>query len=338
MKSKKASPLKILLGIVIGLALLVIIAMVAFHIYIRATYAAFYSEAEAVFPQPGIGDGFITQDLCLVDGEDDPDDATWFFSGYMGEGKPSPIYVRHADGSVSKFEMRMPDGKVYDGHGGGLTVNDKFLYVTDETGYLLIYSLNDAIKAEDGGTIDALGTIYLGIEPAFLNIQDGVLRTGVFYHAGPYETPENQHLTAPDGTKTNAVMYEYQPDPSAEFGYGDVPSRVYAIPDMAQGVAIDGAGNMVFSTSWSINTSHLISYSVDKMTETGTFDTGKAEVPLVYCDGTCLAGSFGIPPMSEGIVWAHGKLYISCEAASNKYIFGKFYGAETLYALSKVPL
>lgn len=37
--------------------------------------------------------------------------------------------------------------------------------------------------------------------------------------------------------------------------------------------------------------------------------------------------------MSEGIEYHDGRIYISEEAASNKYIFGKLYGAGVVYSL-----
>ena len=50
-------------------------------------------------------------------------------------------------------------------------------------------------------------------------------------------------------------------------------------------------------------------------------------MPLYYFDSTNLVSDLSAPPMSEGIEYHDGRIYISEEAASNKYIFGKLYGA-----------
>ena len=49
-------------------------------------------------------------------------------------------------------------------------------------------------------------------------------------------------------------------------------------------------------------------------------------------DSSVLKTDLKIAPMSEEIEIVDGKLYVMCESASNKYIFGKFTGGKWCYA------
>ena len=49
-------------------------------------------------------------------------------------------------------------------------------------------------------------------------------------------------------------------------------------------------------------------------------------------DSSVLKTDLKIAPMSEEIVTVEGQLYVMCESASNKYIFGKFTSAKYCYA------
>lgn len=55
----------------------------------------------------------------------------------------------------------------------------------------------------------------------------------------------------------------------------------------------------------------------------GKIELGGKEVPIYYLDKSNLVNTVTVPPMSEEIVYKDGKIYIMCESASNKYIFGK---------------
>jgi hypothetical protein len=49
-------------------------------------------------------------------------------------------------------------------------------------------------------------------------------------------------------------------------------------------------------------------------------------------DRTSLEATYKIAPMSEELFMKDGKLYIMCESACSKYIFGNFIGGRWCYA------
>ena len=181
--------------------------------------------------------------------------------------------------------------------------------------------------------MDAIARVDLDFSPAFMNIEGDTLLTGNFYYPGDYETPASHRITTPDGTENPAVIYAYDLDPNAPFGVAPGPACVYSIPGMIQGTCLTDSGRIVLSQSYGIATSHLLAYDQARLTQDGTFLADGAEVPLYCLDSRSLAADVEAPPMAEGIESFEGRVYVSDESASNKYIFGKLYGAGVVYAL-----
>lgn len=315
---------KALLGMLVGIVALAMVVVLAFVAYMRIAYAPFYGRATASFDTPGIGSGFIPQDLDYLEGHDQ-----WLFSGYVADG-PSPIWKRGADGAVARLQVVNPDGSAYDGHGGGITSAYGNVYLTTDDGYLVL-SADEVAEASEGDFVQARLKVDVGLDPAFLNVQDDVLYTGVFYLAGPYDTPEEMHLIGPDGTENHAVMYAYPHDDAQESGFASVPKAVYSIPDKVQGVAKAPDGLLVFSTSWGLSPSVLYAYDADELPRAGAYAVAGADVDLYFCGREALASTIEAPPMMEGIDQFDGRLFLSNESASNKYVFGKLYGAGAVY-------
>jgi hypothetical protein len=55
------------------------------------------------------------------------------------------------------------------------------------------------------------------------------------------------------------------------------------------------------------------------------------DVPVYALDSASLVKDSKIAPMSEEIVIIDNQLYVMCESASTKYIFGNFLGAKWCY-------
>lgn len=322
---KKHSPAKIILKCVAGLIIALAAILVGFDAYIFSLSPDFYDTAKREMPIPGTSSGFIVQDIEYMD-----EAGTWLFSGY-GTDNTSPIYRGGEDGDQAKINVELEDGSLYDGHGSGITSDDGYIYLTCDNGYCVIEA-DELASTPDGGTVKAKDTIDVGFDPAFLNIVDGMLTCGVFYYAGPYDTPDYMHITTPDGTLNHAIMYAYGKDDS-QYGFAQTPSYVYSIPDKVQGVCISDSGNYVFSTSWGLAASQLIQYEADRLTADGTFNVDGEDIPLYCFDTRSYVDTVSAPPMSEGIVSKDGRIWIPNEAASNKYVFGKLYGAGWVYSL-----
>lgn len=324
---------RVLAIIVLVLMGLFVAIVAAINIYVNTTYAAFYDQAEKQFEIPGINNGFIPQDLDYLDAQD-----LWLFSGYMNDGGPSPIYKRTNNAAdetqtVTKIQLANPDGTPYTDHGSAITTTDKYAFLAAEQSYL-VFDAAALAAAQEGDTVTALDRIDLDFSPAFMNIENDALYLGVFYHPGDYETPAAMHITTPDGTENPAVMYSYPQDATQPYGFARVPAAVYSIPGMIQGTCQTESGEIVLSQSFGANSSHLYVYSQNNLTPSGTYLADGVDVPLYCLDGSNLTNDVVAPPMLEGIENESGQVFVTDEAASNKYLYGKLYGAGHVYSLA----
>ncbi len=331
--SKQRRGLKVLAGIAMGLMVALLLAFAGVNIFVKVTYGPFFAQAEREFAIPGIEEGFIPQDLdCLEDG-------TWVFSGYMTKGGPSPVFFLKPDGFTGSFQPVRADGSDYDGHGSGITSDGAHVFLTDDEG-ILAFDLADVQAVPDKGRVQAKGRRSLEFAPAFLNIEEDIMFLGNFYHPGAYETPDHHRMDTPGGDWNPAVMYAYPASPEATLGYEEQAAWVYSIPPRIQGMCLTDASQLVLSQSYGLNSSHLLVYdlmavALDEAAQpTEVFFADGREVPLYYLDALSLAEDISAPPMSEGIEWHEGRVFISCESASDKYLFGKIYGGNAVYGLS----
>lgn len=370
------------LGIVVGL---VVVVLVGFNIYIRATYSAFYSQATEEFEIPGIHAGFICQDLDYYEDAD-----CWFFSGYTTGGNSSesasPLYRRNADGSAVEFSAQLPDGSPYMGHGSGITTSSDYAFLTCDNGYLVFHA-SDLVNAGAGDVVTAIDRVDLELTPAFMNIENDRLYVGTFHLLPEYEAPGHHHLITPDGSENAGMMFAYPADAvedtdgdadadgDARYGFSRQADRAYSLPDKVQGMSVLPNGDIVLSTSYGFNTSHLLTYrvlsqevldaaqdaSVTESTERSlsfgaeaqdnangasagdsaanspyTFFVDGRSVPLFFLDSTNLVSDIEAPPMTEGIEFHDGRIWVSEESASNKYLFGKLYGAGDVFSLPTI--
>ena len=130
---------------------------------------------------------------------------------------------------------------------------------------------------------------------------------------------------------------EFKLDPNGPYGISANPSKVYSIRDYVQGMWVED-GKFYLSTSHGLSHSLIYVYDEANMTEEGTIKIIGRTLPLYSMDSASLVATYQIAPMSEELFMKDGKLYIMCESACSKYIFGKFISAKWCYAtdLSKM--
>ncbi len=375
------------IGIIVGL---IVVVLVGFNIYMRATYSAFYADTTEEFEIPGIHAGFICQDLDYYDEAD-----CWFFSGYASGDGSSPLYRRNADGSSVKFFAQLPDGSPYTGHGSGITTSSEYAFLTCDSGYLVFHAA-DLANVESGDVVTAIDQVDLELTPAFMNIENGTLYVGTFHLLPNYPAPEHHHLITPDESENAGMMFAYPADSAGRYGFASQASAAYSLPDKVQGMSVLPNGDIVLSTSYGFSTSHLLTYRIttvattvgmpedeavtaigaeaSSLTESTattapvsgdeataavdaeatdsaqrtlsfdafanstaispyTFFVDGRSVPLYFLDSTNLVSDIEAPPMTEGIEFHDGRVWVSEESASNKYIFGKLYGAGDVFSI-----
>lgn len=329
----KTKALKITIAVLVGIVLGVAILLVLIKVGERIVFARFYFNAETEFKVPGLADGLVQQGFDYYEGDPDTDDDDRFLvSGYMkNDEKSSRIYVLNKDGKVVHHaELKNMDGGHNKTHAGGIAIYGDYVYVANDLekyGFvgLQVFSLDDIINKD---TANCIGEIKLGINPAtcYVDKEKSILYVANFhYEKSDYVSPEEHKLQTPCGDNNTAIMLAYELGAGADFGFKDYqPDKAYSITSKVQGLTFTDSGKIVLSTSYSISKSHLLMYDFEKA-EQGKETTKLfgGEIPLYHLDSSCLVKDVKAPPMAEELVFLDGRIYIMNESASNKYIFGR---------------
>ena len=225
-----------------------------------------------------------------------------FISAYMKEG-PSRLYVTGTDtGYVGYVTLKNEDGTDYLGHAGGVATscvsgNDKgtLWVVSDGTVFCAKASSKDykniaeeiiakakltegdkSIKFTASFKANNKASFCFFYEDGTSSVTSDKLYVGEFYRPKDdrYSTAEDHHVTAPNGDKHNAFVYEYSCNSTSEYGLtvlGDssgVPTenrvpkidKIISIPDKIQGFALTNSKQLILSQSYGLPNSHLYYY------------------------------------------------------------------------------
>ena len=316
-------------NILIGLLVVVALFLIGVVCYFKLPVAAYYKASDKAFKIPEISKGFIPQGLAFDSASGD-----FYITGYMKDHSASPIYIVDKDTGKIRKQVRLanPDGTEMNGHCGGLSVYNGKVYVAGSSDACLYVFDPATIRANDADkllsydyTIDFdPENTNMGI--AFTTVYDGQLIIGEFYRPKVYPTDESHWITTSTGSTNRALAISVILD-----GNTPIPTAVYSLPDQVQGMYFDD-NNIYASTSYGVAFSHILNYDKSKLTQTGTYNILGVDAPLYILDESCLISDTKIAPMSEEIEILNNKMYIMCESASDKYIFGKLTGARKCYS------
>lgn len=331
--------------LIIAVALIALF-LLAVRLYFRIPVRDYYKASEKAFVIPEYNYGYVAQGLAY-----DEESGYFLLTGYKNNHMASPVYI--VDGVVDK-DNRLPDrivhlkaesGADFLGHAGGLSIHGDYIYIAGgEDHGLYVYDRNEIMsnagEIGNGGIASCIGFFPTGVSDddyigvAFTTIHDNRLYVGEFYREENYPTLPSHKLTTPAGDYNQALVVSYEFSDAADslFGLNPVPVEAYSITGLVQGMCFDDEGRVYLSTSYATAFSHIYVYE-EKGAYTGdTIDVLGVNVPLYTLDTASLIKDVKTAPMSEEIEIVDGKLYTNCEAASNKYIFGKFTGARWCYA------
>lgn len=303
----------------------IIVLLALLHLGVTVIYSRFFMGAESKFLVPGLDSPFVHQGFEYVSEED-----VYLVSGYMKDGSASRVYIREDGGDVRFAQLKNADGTDNTGHAGGICYNGRYAFVAGENG-VNVFLLADIL---DGGDATAVGKIETGFDVAFCAFIDGHLLAGEFYRSGNYETDPSHWQTTPAGEENPALIAVFRGDETEAFGIGPEPVAAISIPGLVQGICFTEEQEMVLSTSYGFASSHLSYHRIDTE-KAGRIEMSGVEVPLLYLDSATLTERVAVPPMAEELVYRDGQVYIMCESASNKYIFGKFIRGYQVFAYEK---
>ena len=309
---------KVLLGIIVTVILLLLVLRLG----VTVLYFDFFNHSESEFLIPGLTTAWVPQGFDYIEEQD-----TYLMCGYMSDGTASRVYVRDGDGDTHYVSLLYADGTPYVKHAGGICYNGEYVYVAGDDGVDVFY-LSDVLEGKDA---KKLGKIVLGHDMAYCSFYNGYLLAGNFYHEKTYETPVHHRITTPAGDANTALITIFKADEGAEFGVDPTPVAAISTPGKVQGICFTSDEEIVLSTSYSIPSSHLYYHKIDTARK-ATVQACGTEVPLYYLDSATLTHTATLPPMSEELVYRDGRVYVLCESACNKYIFGKFIRGYQVYS------
>lgn len=344
-------PLKTAACLIGGIAVAAAGTVAAVILHGKAREKAFSQLATPVFTIPGLEEGFVPQDICLIKDHSADTTAkqgavakqngaandTWIFSGYNTFGDPSPLYICSPDQPTRRILVKLCDGSLYRGHGAAVTAWGNNIYLTVNDGYIVL-DRRDVLKAADGSEVYALHHVRLPLEPAFMIAQAGKLYVGEYYFPVAYDTPADHHLTAPDGTHNPALIFEFTADPHTLSGFSETPTCAYSIPKEIQGMCCTAQGHVVLSQSFGVGNSHLLVFNAAHTTSSDTFAyNADHTIPLYYFDSGNLIAKIPSIPMTEGLAIDGSTVFVLDESASKRYLLGRFFMGDRVWAFH-IPL
>lgn len=322
----------IALGSVIALILVILLSL---HLFTPVVFHSFFSNAQEEYVTPGIYDGLVPQGYAY-DGEH----KVYIQCGYMADGKSaSRIYITDADNTKNSryVELYTADGKPYTGHTGGITVNQKFVWIANDgegdDNCVWVLSLKEVLGAKNGDKITLKTSFQPESRAAFCFVDTNYLWVGEFHDSEKYPTKDTHKFDVAGG-KNSALVCAYPLDSDSEYGIeikedGDkvifTPEKLLSITDNVQGFARSDKAGFVLSTSYAVSKSHLIFYKdLTSGDADATLEINGTKVPVYFLDADSKTDDVEMPPMSEEIFFKNDRVYVLFESACMKYIFGNF--------------
>ncbi len=288
--------------------------------------ARYFENSTALCRIPDIDAGFIPQGLDEASGQ-------ILITGYMGNGKTSPIYVVSREtGEAKKILMQTEEGKPFTGHAGGMSVQGGYVYIAGSTGgFVHAYDLERILAAEDGSAVGAVQKIALKNEEDAIRVSftgaDGTHLYAGEFHKDPIFYTHASHRVFTDHGTQKAYLFGF----TLEDGEKALPALVYSIPDNVQGACF-ADGRLYLSQTDGLLRARILTYDLSKLSQSGTKRVLGKEIPLYILTVENAKKTTRIPPMSEEIIASDGQLHILYESASNRYRIGKKLGLSSVWS------
>lgn len=297
----------------------ILIALITFVILIYTSlsvskfffYKEYFEILTKVSDNPGLNDDYIPQGITFFHD-------SYYTTGYMKNGKTSRIYRVNPQTKEIYFVKLLSNGRAFTGHTGGLQYDNGWFYLANGKDGLYKFSVELVENANNGDSIEIGHPIKVNNSTSFVFTDADFLYTGEFNH-GSYVC---KNAFSFNGINHNAIVEKFSKNDLS------APIAIYSIPNKVQGFCITDKGTIVLSTSYGLASSVLYVYKASDIIETGCIMHGAPVYFLGDPTDTILA-----PPMTEDLDIVNGKIITMFESASNKYIFGKPFGAHYIAGL-----
>lgn len=232
---------------------------------------------------------------------------------------------------VGEYYLTNTDGTPHTSHAGGVAVTSKNIFVANGSTLFRI-PLTEIVNAGQCGKIKIADTISVPTRASFCNFSGGYLWVGDFQYGTSYPTDEYRHMTNREGNQYLAwsVGYELSDETENEIKAEAMVSGSFATPDVVlsiteriQGMAVSGSKIILSQSYGRNNKSTLFFYEnpIEGKAHTEV-ELNDVKVPVYFLDGKLSCEKVQAPPMTEGLAYADGTLYILFESGADKYANG----------------
>ena len=304
---------KFIMFVIIGIVSLILVTIIGLNIAKHFIYSDYYSIKTDICKNPGLNDGFVCQGIAVSE-----ENGVILVCGYMKDKSNSRIYVTDFESNSYYVELTR-DGEKYTGHAGGLAITGDTVYIANAK-KIYSFPLESVLSASNGDIVDIGSGTKVNTNASFVYTDEEYLYVGEFHDGGKYVIKNHEHETA-EGTHY-AICTKYSLNDL------NTPVAVYTLRNNVQGVCFTPQGQVVLSTSYGLTDTVYYVYDLVNATDSGlTFDGA----PVYYLDN--LEKEIHGPAMGEDLDFYDGKIITLTESASQKYIFGKLFGATKIVGL-----
>ena len=316
---------KVIFGIINGIILLVLFIFIGVNLGKFIIYNEYYNMESNVCVNPGLGDGFVPQDVAAYEAG-----GKLFVCGYMDDESNSRVYVVDVQSNTYYHIKLTSNGEIFNGHTDGIATSGDAVYIVSD-GRLHMCTVTSLLSSKDGDKVDMGAGVSVNSATSFIYCDDAYIYIGEFHHN--MDEYYREHKYDSGNGVANGIITKYSLRSIRNyFDFPDVthliPDAIYTVRDKAQGVCFTPDGKIVLSTSYHVNHSYFYIYNQADCVNTGETIDG---IP-VYSFGEH-TNVIKAPAMSEGLDWYDGKVITVYESACNKYAFGKFFFADDVNAL-----
>ncbi len=262
----------------------------------------------------GLDGGFVPQGISYSKDYD-----MFIVSGYFEKNQPSRIYLIDAKSQnlLKEIKLKLPSGVFYSGHAGGVCSYGKDGFVVSN-GRAYHFRLSD-LFTNPCGEVNIDYTFETNNNADFCFVYEGLLFVGEFYRLGKFNTEITHHISLNEKEINHAVVLGYKLSDLSVIGSRPVPVKALSVPDMVQGIAING-GRIFVSCSYGLMPSKLFEYeNVFNQKTQKYMIINEKQVPIYALSSKNLQRTYTYPEMLEEIEYVSGKLYLLFKSGSKKY-------------------
>ena len=304
---------KFIMFVIIGIVSLLLVTIIGLNIAKHFIYSDYYSIKTDICKNPGLNDGFVCQGIAVSE-----ENGVILVCGYMKDKSNSRIYVTDFKSNSYYVELTR-DGEKYTGHAGGLAITGDTVYIANAK-KIYSFPLESVLSASNGDIVDIGSGTKVNTNASFVYTDEEYLYVGEFHDGGKYVIKNHEHETA------EGIHYAI----CTKYSLNDLntPVAVYTLRNNVQGVCFTPQGQVVLSTSYGLTDTVYYVYDLVNATDSGlTFDGA----PVYYLDNH--EKEIHGPAMGEDLDFYDGKIITLTESASQKYMFGKLFGATKIVGL-----